>query len=57
MPRIAAKSVLAAKNNPLPNFREFFCVSKTGEIDRIGTALLTIPSQHKSNQITKCTIN
>ena len=31
MPRIAAKSVLAAKNNSLPDYWEFFCVSKKQE--------------------------
>ena len=31
MPRIAAKSVLAAKNNPLPDYWEFFCVSQKQE--------------------------
>ena len=31
MPRIAVKSVLAAKNNSLPDYWEFFCVSKKQE--------------------------
>ena len=57
MPRIAVKPVLIANNNLLPDFREFFCVSKTGEIDGIGAALSTIPPQHESNRIIKCTIN
>ena len=48
MPRIAAKSVLAAGNNSLPDYWEFFCVfKKTGEIDGIGAALLTIFPQHE----------
>ena len=57
MPRIAAKSVSAAKNNPLPDFWEFFCLPKTGEIDGIGAALSTISPQHEFYRITKCTIN
>ena len=36
MPHIAAKSVLAANNNPLPDFWEFFCVLKIGRIDGVG---------------------
>ena len=48
MPRIATKPVLTAKNNPLPDFWEFFSVSKkTGEIDGIGAALSTIFPQHE----------
>ena len=57
MPRIAVKPLLTVNNNPLPEFWEFFCLSKTGEIDGIGAALSTIPPQHESDQITKCTIN
>ena len=57
MPRIAAKSVLAAKNNPLPDYWEFFSVSKIGEIDGIGAALLTISPQHAFYLIIKCTVN
>ena len=57
MPRIAAKSGLAAKNNPLPDYWEFFCVSKTGEIDGIGVDLSTIPPQHEFYLIIKCTIS
>ena len=48
MPRIAAQSVLAAGNNSLPDYWEFFSVSKnTGEIDGIGAALSTIFPQHE----------
>ena len=47
MPHIAAKSVLAANNNPLPDFWEFFCVLKIGWIDGVGVALSTILPQHK----------
>ena len=47
MPRIAAKSVSAANNDPLPDFWEFFYISTTGEIDGIGAALSTILPQHE----------
>ena len=47
MPCVAVKPALAANNNPLPDFREFFYVSKTGEIDGIGAALSTISPQHE----------
>ena len=57
MPRIAAKSVLAANNNPLPDFWEFFYIATTGEIDRIGAALSTIPPQHEFDLIITCIIN
>ena len=57
MPCIAAKLALAAKNNPLPDFWEFFCIFKTGEIDGIGAALSTIPPQHEFDRRTKCIIN
>ena len=57
MPCIAVKPALTPNNNPLPDFREFFCVSKTGEIDGIGAAPSTIPPQHEFYPIIKCTIN
>ena len=57
MPHIAAKSGLAAKNNPLPDLWEFFYISTTGEVDGIGAALLTIPPQHEFDLIIKCIIN
>ena len=57
MPCIAARSVLAVTNNPLPDFWEFFCVSKTGEIDGIGDALSKTSPQHEFYLIIKCTIN
>ena len=57
MPRIAAKSVLAANNNPLPDFWEFFYIATTGEIDGIGAALSTIPLQHEFDLIIKCIIH
>ncbi len=57
MPRIAVKLALAANNNPLPDFREFFYISITGEIDGIDAALATIPLQHEFYLLIKCTIN
>ena len=47
MPRIAVKSVWTANNNPLPDSWEFFCLSKTGEVDGGGSNLPTISPQHK----------
>ena len=57
MPRIAVRTTLTVNNNSLPDFWEFFYLAKTGWIDKISSALSTIPPQRESNLKTKCTIN